>query len=373
MALTKQMVSGKLQPGKYGDGKRSRGLHLLVNKSGTKFWMQRITVDGKRRDLGLGAVDLISLEEARNKAIDNARDIYLNRGKLIPTFRSAAATYIREQVEPALTNARSIEAWRTSLRYVEAEIGDQRVDRITSPEIRDALDHVWRNKPTTGKRLRQRIGKIFDWCVASGYVSTSPADDALDTILPKVNATVQHRRALPHDQVGAAFRKIEDSEHYWGSRLCLQMLILSGARSREIRELLWSEIDLQAGILTIPASRMKTRIEHIIPLSKQARLVLYEAKQNGDDSDLVFPSQTGKIMSEVRLAELCADLALGCVPAGFRSSLRDWCGESQVPFEISEAILAHQEKSATVRAYARSTYLEQRKPIMEAWAEYISK
>ena len=209
------------------------------------------------------------------------------------------------------------------------------------------------------------------WCIAQGYRADNPAGETLTAALPKHNGGHQHHRALPHAQVGVALEKIRRSAAHPTAVLALQFQALTAVRPTEARLARWDEIDFEGRIWTIPPERMKTKREHRVPLSARAVQVLDEAHQYTDGSGLVFSGRNGPISRKVASNTL-RRVGISAVPHGFRSSFRDWCGETGVPRELAEAALGH-----TVRgvegAYARSDLLERRREVMDNWAKYVAR
>ena len=197
------------------------------------------------------------------------------------------------------------------------------------------------------------------WAIAQGYRKDNPAGEAIGAALPKSNGVQKHHRALPYAEVGAAVAKVRESGASTAVKLCFEFLVLTACRSGEIRFARWDEIDLAAAAWTIPAERMKAKREHRVPLSDRAVEVLQQAREIADGSGLVFPTPTGKALSDSTLSKLIRELCVAAVPHGFRSSFRDWCSEcSNVPREVAEAVLAHVVRNKAEAAYARSDLFE---------------
>ena len=214
---------------------------------------------------------------------------------------------------------------------------------------------------------------VFKWAMAHGFIELNPAGEAIDGALPPMPRLVNgHMAALPYQEVPDAVRKIRSSQAWPATKLAFEFLILTACRSGEVRRAMWAEIDIEARLWTIPAERMKAGKEHRVPLSASALIVLEGAREFEDSTGLVFPSPQGKMLSENALSLRARKDNLGAVPHGFRSSFRDWAAEctpaSHAAMEIS---LAHSVGSEVERSYARSDLLEQRRELMEAWAEYI--
>ena len=375
--MTAAFVRSVTKAGKYGD---LHGLILRVQPSGSKQWVWRGTVGGKRRDLGLGGYPYVTLAEARAKAFEYRRtaragnDPARLRSDGNPTFSAAAEAVIALHAGKWKPGGKSEGQWRSSLAtYVTPVIGTKRVDEITTADVMACLAPIWTAKAETAKRVRQRISAIMKWAIAEGHRSDNPAGDAVVAALPKQNGGKKHHRALPHGRVGGAVARVREACGVYPTvRLAFEFLVLTAARSAEVRGAVWSEIDLETATWVIPAGRMKAAREHRVPLSARAVDVLAESRRHSDDSNWVFPAKSdGEIPSWV-LTKLPVRLELGGTLHGMRSSFRDWCGETGVAREVAEACLAHRIGSAAEQAYARSDLLQRRRRLMEAWAQYLT-
>lgn len=373
---TAAWVRSVTKPGKYGD---QHGLILRVQPSGSKQWIWRGTVAGKRRDLGLGGYPYVTLAEARAKAFEYRKMARAGNDptKLhpdgIPTFSAAAEAVIALHAGKWKPGGKSEGQWRSSLAtYVTPLLGAKRVDQITTGDVMACLAPIWTTKAETAKRVRQRISAIMKWAIAEGHRTNNPAGDAVTAALPKQNGGKKHHRAMPHRQVGDALVKVRKSGHPPMVRLAYEFLVLTAARSSEVRGAVWSEIDLDTATWVIPAQRMKAAREHRVPLSGAAIQVLAEARRDSDGSNWVFPAQSGGEIPSWVLTKLPTRLNLGGTLHGMRSSFRDWCGEEGVAREVAEACLAHRIGTAAEQAYARSDLLARRRQLMEAWAQYIN-
>ena len=208
------------------------------------------------------------------------------------------------------------------------------------------------------------------WSIAQGFRPDNPAGEAIIAVLPKNSQPVQHQRALPFGEVGAAVEKIRASNARPATKLCFEFLTLCACRSGEARLADWSEV--RADTWIIPPSRMKAQREHRIPLSRHALAILEEARSLSDGTGLVFPSPRGKALTDSTMSKLVRENGIDCVPHGMRSSFRDWAAEcSDAPREIAEMCLAHVEGSAAELAYRRTDYFERRRELMQQWADYL--
>ena len=373
--LTAAFVKQVRQPGKYID---QHGLILRVRPTGSKQWIWRGTVRGKRRDLGLGAFPYTSLSEARLKAFEYrkiARDGEDPRGhgRRAPTFPEAADRVIAIHRAGWRRGSKSESQWRASLRdYAMPHLADKRVDQITTADVMAVLLPIWSAKAETARRVRQRISAVMKWAVAKGYRPDNPAGHVLGAALPKQSRRVQHYRALPYGEVAAALDTVQASRAAMTTKLAFRFLVLTAARSGEVRKATWEEIDSCRAIWTVSAERMKAGRQHRVPLCRAALEVLAEARRFRNSAGLIFPSKIRNgAFSPVTLAKLLRDLRIKAVPHGFRTSFRMWCGDTGVAREVAEAALAHTIRNSVEAAYARGDLFGRRRDVMEAWGNYI--
>ena len=377
--LSATFVKTVTRPGRYGDGRGSHGLSLLVKPmrlgGHSRTWSQRLRINGKPGSIGLGSFPVVTLAEARKAALDNRRAIARGHDprSSVPTLAQASERVLAIHSASWKDGARSAQIWRNSLRdYVLPQLGRERVDRITTADIMSVLLPHWAPKHETMRRIKQRLSRIFRWAVAEGYRTDDPAGATLDAALPRNGPSTRHFAALPHGEVAAAIETVRNSGAWPGTKAAFEFLVLTACRSGEVRLSEWREVDQDSGIWTIPADRSKTRREHKVPLALRALVVLDEARRLSPSEGLIFPSVTGKPLSDATLSKLLREHGIQAVPHGFRSSFRDWCGETGQPREVAEACLAHAVKSKVEAAYARSDLLNRRRILMQAWADYLS-
>jgi len=363
-------------PGKHGDG---RGLFLLVKPSGARSWVLRYQVHGRRRDLGLGAYPDVTLLIARERALDarrliaNGEDPIAKKRQAKPkTFKDAALELI-ESKRPGWKNAKHAAQWTSTLEtYVFPKIGSVQVARVETADVIAALKPIWAEKPETANRVRQRIEAVLDYATALGLrAGDNPARwrGHLDHLLPKPTKVraVKHHPALPHAEI-AGFMGDLSNRTGVGAR-ALAFTILTAARSGETRGMTWSEVDFENQIWTIPAQRMKAGKEHRVPLSDAA---LAQLGTRRDNDALVFESEAkpGKPISDMSMTAVLRRMGHGGITVhGFRSTFRDWAGETTgFPREVIELALAHGIKDKAEAAYARSDLFDKRRKLMNAWA-----
>ena len=214
------------------------------------------------------------------------------------------------------------------------------------------------------------LSQTFKWAIAQGLMSGNPADQNISAALPKLS-TRQHHRALPYSRVGEALRIVASSNAWLGTKLAFEFLVLTAARSGEVRGATWDEVDLEAATWTIPATRMKSGREHRIPLSAPALDVLREARPLSGGQGLVFPSPSDKPLTDSTISKLLRENDVQAVPHGFRSSFRDWCAEANIDRHVAESALAHSVGDATEAAYLRSDMFALRRAAMDSWGLYL--
>ena len=225
------------------------------------------------------------------------------------------------------------------------------------------LTPIWHHKPETARRVKQRIAAVLKWCIAQGFRDENPADERITAALGSNSQRPQHMKALHHSRVAAALRTVEATDAHWVTIAAFKFLTLTATRSGEVRNASWDEIDLATATWTIPPEHTKTGQEHRVPLSTGALTVLFTARQRSNSTGLIFPSPTGRTLSNGTMSKLCKENNVGCVPHGMRSSFRDWCGETGAAREVAERALGHEVSNAVEKAYARTDLLERRRKL----------
>ena len=382
LMLSATFVRSVNVPGRYGDGRGGLGLGLLVRpalRGGlNKSWTQSVRIDGRPTSLGLGRYPVVTLAMARERALDNARTIAQGRDprrstNAVPTFVQALETVIAIHAPGWKDRAGSERQWRSSLAsYALPRIGAKGVDAVTTADVMDVLLPIWSTRHVTATRVRQRIGAVMKWAIAQGLRDDNPAGEAIAAALPKTGHVQRHQRALPHAGVRAALDRVRRCDAYRGLRLAFEFLVLTAARSGEVRHALWDEIDRDGAVWTVPAERMKNGREHRVPLSDRALEVLDEALELPAACGLLFPSPTGRALPQKTLSEFMRALQVDAVPHGFRSSFRDWAAEcTNAPREVCELALAHVNGDRVEAAYRRSDMFDRRRALMADWAAYV--
>lgn len=378
MPLTARKVE-TAAPGKHVDG---RGLMLLVKPSGARSWVLRYMRNGRRRDLGLGAWPDVTLAMARERALEARRKlaeggdpISDRRKRTDRTFRSVAVDLI-EHKRSGWKNAKHAAQWSATLEtYAYPVLGDMDVSRIGTDDVLAVLRPIWSEKPETASRTRQRIEAVLDYATATNHrEGDNPArwKGHLSHILsaPAKVRSVKHHAALDWR---AALAFMTDLAGRQGvAARALAFVVLTAARSGEVRGMRWREIDVVAAVWTVPGERMKAGKEHRVPLSAAAMALLGEA---GQPDDLVFGSdmKAGTPLSDMSLTAVLKRMGQPVTAHGFRSTFRDWAGETtSFPREVIEAALAHRLKDKAEAAYARGDLFTKRRELMDAWASYLA-
>jgi integrase len=377
--LTATAVAAALRkPGRHGDGD---GLFLQVTPAGTSSWILRVQKAGKRRDFGLGSAKKVGLSLARERAdearrqIETGLDPVRERKKAagIPTFREAAVL-VHGEHKKTWKNGKHHDQWINTLEtYAYPAIGDLPVCTVDGPAIRDLLAPIWIDKAETSKRVLQRICTVLHWANAKGYRTAEISRPSILKGLPPQRRKPKHFAAMSYADVPEFIERLHEKESW--SRLALEAAILTAARSGEIRCATWDEVDLDKGLWSIPASRMKATRDHVVPLSKPAlRIFRRAAEVRVAGSQFVFQGgKPRKPMSDMTLTKLLRTMGETATAHGFRSSFRDWVSEeSNFSGELAEAALAHAVKDKTEAAYRRGDLLEKRRKLMDAWGAYCT-
>ena len=373
-----------------------RGLYLQVARSGTKSWLFRYKspVTAKQREMGLGSLNLISLAVARDLAVECRRQVLsgldpieergrvrrirqLEQARSI-TFKEAADQCIASK-KPEWKNAKHAQQWSNSLTtYAFPIFGNLCISDLNTDLVLKAIEPIWITKAETASRVRQRIETVWDWARARKYVEgENPARlrGHLDKILARTAKVkrVKHHAAVPYNQIGSFITKLRNRKGSAAS--ALEFMILTAARTGEVRGARWQEVDLTATVWIIPADRMKAGKEHRVPLCERAVEILDSIKSNRNPQEFVFPGwKAGTGLSDGAMLVLLKKMDVGpYTPHGFRSTFRDWAAERAHQFsnETIELALAHTIKNRAERAYRRGDQLERRRDLMAAWNQYI--
>lgn len=380
--LTALKVKALKEPGRHLDGD---GLYLWVKPSGSRSWLLRIQVDGKRRDFGIGSEKVTSLAEARDRASDLRKQyrsgvdpVAAKRAQKVkrvntPTF-AEAARLAHSEFKDGWRNGKHQAQWLSTLEsYAIPTLGNMPVDQVDAGAIIKMLQPIWLTIPETARRVKQRVGSVLDWSFSQGFRQAEAPMRAISKGLKQQPKRDGHFAALPYGQVAALVKGLEGTQTV--GRLALRFAILTAARSGEVRKAVWSEIDVQAKLWTIPAERMKAGREHVVPLSSAALSILEQAKGNRAVSghEYIFPGSHGRPLSDMTLTKvLRSATSQPATVHGFRSTFRDWAAEEQSSYSdaVVEAALAHTDPNKVQAAYRRTNFLDQRRALMQAWCDY---
>lgn len=381
-------VSRLTTEGRYAVGGVA-GLHLWVKASGMRSWVLRVMVGDQRKDIGLGGfpdVTLAGARESARRARDQilqginpieqrkqARALLMAQSATAKTFEQCTLAYIEARGEE-WRNPKHRQQWLNTLEtYAWPVIGDLMVRDVQLPHVLDVLTPIWKTKTETASRVRGRIEAILDWATVRGYrEGDNPArwKGHLDHLLshPTKIAKVKHHAALDVDSMQGFLSAVREQAGM--GALALQFVILTAARSGEVRGACWSEFDLAAKLWTVPPERMKAKVEHRVPLSAQA-LKLLKALPRFEGSDVVFFGTKGQPLSDMTLSAVMRRMEVDAVPHGFRSTFRDWASErTNFPRELAEMALAHTIENKVEAAYRRGDLLAKRAQMMQAWADF---
>ena len=373
--LTFAKIKSLTKPGSYGDGGT---LYLRIAPGGSKQWVQRLVIRGRRHDLGLGGWPLVSLQEAREAAFENRKqarrgeDLLASRQReATPTFEEALEKVIALHQPTWKDGGRTADSWRACIKqYAIPKIGRKRVSEITAADVLDIVGSIWTNRHETAKKVKRRLGAVLAWAVTQGYRADNPVQ-AITVALPKADNLKGHFKAIPHEEVRTAIETVRASKANPSTIRCFEFLILTATRSGEARLMTWNEVNLNKRTWVVPATRTKTGREHRVPLSSRACEILRES-QNSSESALVFPSARGKALSDTTISKLVRENGINGVPHAIaRACFRSWCADVNVSREVAEACLAHTVKGVE-GAYQRSDLFERRRSVMQQWADYVT-
>jgi integrase len=364
----------ELPAGEHHDG---GGLFLLVESSGARRWYQRLTINEKRVKRGLGPYPLVSLEMARDRAIDLRRGARegkdIARQARAPTFRQAFEDHFAQR-KKGLKNAKHIWQWRAGIeRHAFPVIGDRPVSDVTHDEIVAVLSKIWRETPETARRILQRITIIFDLAISRGFRERANPCLGVAEDLGKQGDSVEHHRALHYAQVPAFIQKLRICNSWPITRLAFEWMVLTAARPGEVRGA--TKAELQGDLWVIPKERMKAGAEHVVPLPRRCQEIAREAAAIAPGA-LLFPNKKGEPLSDMTFTKLLRDQGLAdrASAHGFRSSFKDWAAEvAKARDEVSEAALAHVVPQKVRKAYLRTKFLPERRQLMEDWAAHCAE
>lgn len=378
--LTNLKVQKLNKAGRYGDG---LGLYLIVTASGSKQWVLRIIVNGKRRDIGLGGYPTTSLSEARATTMEmrrlarNGKDpvaIRNEKKKVVPTFEEAARQVHSNNI-PTWKEGKAVQQWISSLEnYAFPHIGGMKVDSVRPSHILNVLSPIWVEKHSTADRVRQRMSRVFDWAKTQEYLVNDNPVAGIQRGLPNVSSKPKHFASMPYTDLSDFIKHLKSSTQSDNVKLGIEFLILTVCRSGELRFAEWSEINFETKRWEIPSKRMKAKVEHHVPLSDRCLEILRSAKKLSGNSRYIFPSSQNwaRTMSDSTLSKaLKKGLGYPYTIHGFRSSFKDWASETRAyPNDVVEMALAHTNPNKVEAAYKRGNLFEKRKVLMDDWSHY---
>ena len=380
--LTKKLVEN-LGPGRHGDG---NGLYLVVDPSGARRWIVRVTVKGQknkqgaplRTDFGLGGADVVTINQARDRALEYRRmakqglNPRFNAPRDIPTFEELAKQVHIDRM-PTWKNAKHGQQWINTLRdYAFPNIGRMPVDSIGQPEVLMCLSPIWTQKHETARRLSQRIKAVLDVAKSRGFREGENPVTAVNEagVLPKVKAKPKHHKAMYWRDIPSFYDDLKSRDGM--AAKALMFTCLTGSRTSEVLGMKWDELDFDQRLWTCPEERMKTGKAHRVPLTDEMLEILEPLKPL--KSEYVFEGQERhQPLSNMAMLMLLRRMGLKDVTVhGFRSTFRDWAAEAAgATREVAEMSLAHRVGSDVERAYARSDLLEKRRALMKQWSTFL--
>jgi len=379
--LTALKIKKLTIPGRYADG---NNLYLEVDKSGARRWTLRVTILGRRRDMGLGGISTVSLEEARELAYqyrkiarsggDPILERQKNRG--LQTTLIYCTKKVHEINLPTWKNEKFAKQWLSSLEHhVFPTIGKLPISQVTSADILRVLTPIWNTKGDTAKKIKQRLRMIIKWARAQGYFQGDDPVELAEQALPKQLKSDDHHKSLEFEKLPEMISNLRKSKISLPTKLALEFTILSACRTSEVLNAKWEEIDLTKLIWSIPSERMKGGKVHQVPLTDRMTVILNDCKKLKTNNDLLFPSEiNGEALSNntMRLA-LKKRLKVDATVHGMRSSFKDWASETtNFANEVSEMALAHTISNKTELAYRRRTLIEKRRHLMQKWSDYLN-
>jgi integrase len=379
--LTSRQIGGA-KDGWHSDG---GGLYLRVSDGGRRRrWVYRFRRNGKVTEMGLGAADAVTLAAARDKRkrlgerVEEGLNPLAERRKkqdqqdARKTFAEAGEAFIAREADG--WSASSLRAWKRSLGVESKQIAALHVDAIVLADVKRVIQPlVDRGYKVAARRTQNRIEAVLNFSVEHGWREEDKRSAWSPIAGKRRNGDQKHYRALDWREMPALVARLRQNQVI-GART-LEFVILTATRLSEARQASWSEINFDKATWSIPASRMKNRAPHEVPLSDRALAHLTELKAHRTSSQFIFPGHTERSepISSMAVWSLCDRVTEGkASPHGFRSSFRDWCGDTGVPRELAEMALAHSVGSKVEAAYARSSLLERRRPVMQAWADFLA-
>ena len=363
----------------YGDGNT---LYVNVTPRGTKSWIQRVVVHGRRRDIGLGSCARVPLARARALAAANLVTIAAGGDPLVdrkcahaPTFRDAARAAL-DGLRPRWRDATRAAAvwWRSMERHVLPAIGDLPVNAIHREHVLGILTPIRESRPAAARKVRQRIRTVLAWALAHGHVEANMAGEVIDGALPAAPAERPARRSVPYRDVPAILAAVAESGAGTAARQCFRFMVLTAAGPGETRGARWADIDQAAREWRIPRQRTTSGVEHVVPLTDGALRVIEAAAEHRKGFGLVFPSpaRPGQPLSDNTLSKLLRDLGVDAVPRGFRAAFRTWAEETaDTPYAALQLTLGQAAGQAGERPGVSPELRRKQRALMERWSAFV--
>ena len=375
-----------------GLGRNAYGLRLCM-RNGHAWWVQRLWFGNKSVDRSLGSIEFIQLGDAVVIASRNRAELELQKVQSrrfpaytpqpavtesvprrtpkprVPTFSDMAAETLADTQAAGKLLGKSGRGWTRRLEiYAYPVIGSKQVSDITRADILQILKPIWTDKIATGRQVKGAVALVLDRAVSLEYAASNPVDKIV-AALPPVRRVIKHQRSCHHSELPEALSRLPADN----KGLVIAFIALTAVRAAEATTMRWSEVDWAAATWTIPSERMKARTQHQVPLSESALLILKRVReQNDDGNDLVFPNVNGDPIDTSLLLRVLKRVDFPSSTHGTRSCFRSWCSENGKSRELAEAALSHAFGSEVERSYNRSSLLEQRRELMEQWANYLT-
>ena len=386
--LKSSQLKGINKPGMY---RVDLGVYLRIAPGGSKQFVQRIMVHGKRLDLGLGGWPTTTLSEAKNKAICNRAKVLNGEHPItsrstprlvkkdnptVPLFKDVQDETLAS-LKSTWRNPKTGKNWKEGMdKYVTPAIGNMPIDKISREDILNILIPIWTTKPNLARKIRQRISAVFKLSMAYGYIECNFAGEMIDGALPKQKIVKTHHRALPYSKIPKLLKAVAHANVDIVVKAAIYWILLTACRTGEARYATWQEIDMKYRIWKIPSSRMKANKEHRVPITDGMVVILKVIKLAVGGSGYLFPStkKPGNPLGENSFSNLIRQIGFSEMTTihGLRSSFRDWAAEKGVNRELAEQALAHAIQGVE-GCYFRSDLFKRRRAIMKQWDDHCTK
>ena len=378
--LTPHFVRTVTRPGRYGDGHGGFGLSLYVKPATkgriSKSWNQRLPIEARKREKGLGSYPAIPLHLARRKALDNWQRVKAGEDILTTLLPTPIVSEGFDQVMATRSQGWRTKTTETTWRRYQHHckpILTKPVSKVTTADMNAIMIPIWHKIPAQAKKTLGALRAVMDWAISEGHRTDNPALLVTTKTLGKQKPTTHHL-SVRYTRLGEVIRLLKDADAPWAVKACLLFLVFTISRSRQAREATWDEIDFETATWTIPGSRMKSGLPHAVPLCSQAIDILIDAQdRTGSYHGLIFPPQgTAKHIYAGELCDLLHSVGERAVPHGMRSSFRNWSGRTpEISKEVAEAAMAHSH-DRVVAAYLTDDFVEERIDVMQLWGDFLT-